>query len=90
VLIQGTVEAKSSLGLKARHGNTGKPFLEQKSGDSFFYKAQKWVYRIMRIDRDNDHYSETVVDPNTNEVIHKCEEPLRDHQGRGSAKRKNV
>jgi len=90
VLLHSTVEARISFGLKARHGNTGKPFLEQKSGDSFFHKAQKWVYRIMRIDRDNNHYAETVVDPKTNEVIHRCEEPLINHRGRGSAKKKNV
>ena len=90
VLIQETVEVKSSLQLKARHGTRGKPFLEQKSGDSFFRKAQKWVYRIMRVDRENDLYSEVVVDPNTNKVVHKCEEPLSKHQGHGSAKKKNV
>jgi len=90
VLIQDTIEVKSSLSLKARHGTSGKPFLETKSGDSFFHKAQKWVHRVMRIDRDNDHYCETVVDPHTNELIHKCEEPLSKHQGRGNAKKKNV
>mgnify|MGYP005867416241 CR=1 FL=1 len=89
VLIQVNAEARGSLGQKARHGATGKPFLEQKSGDSFFHKAQRWVYRIMRIDRDNDLYSETVVDPATNEIIHRCEEPLSKHQGHGSAKRRN-
>lgn len=87
--MQGRINMKSLLGLKARHGNTGTPFLEQKSGDSFFHKAQIWVRRTMRIDRENNHYSETVVDPITNEVIHKCEEPLSKHQGHGSAKRKN-
>lgn len=87
VLIQETVETRNSLGLKARHGTGGKPFLEQKSGDSFFGKAQKWVYRAMRIDRDNNLYSEVVVDQTTNEIIHKCEEPLSKHQGHGSAKK---
>ena len=93
MLMQATAEAKSFLGLKARHGNTKKPFLKEKGGPSFYHKAQKWVYRTMRIDRiypDNKRYFETVVDPDTNEVIHKCEEPLSEHQGHGSAKRKNV
>ena len=88
MLMQNKVEAKSYLGLKARHGNSRKPFVIQKSGASFFHKAQKWVYRVMRIDRDNDNYSETVVDPETNEVIHECRESLSKHQGHGSAKKK--
>ena len=91
VLIEGKVEVRSSLGIKARHGNIKKPFLEQKSGDNFSQKVQKWVYRLMRVDRDNDNYSEIVVDLDTNDVLHKSDEPLSRHQGHGSAKsKKNI
>jgi hypothetical protein len=31
---------------------------------------------------------EHIVNPNTGEVIHHCEEPLSQHQGHGSAKRR--
>lgn len=83
----GTLEAKRPLAFKGRHESGRKPFLEGKSGDSFSHKAQKWVRRAMRIDRENNRYSETVVDPSRQEIIHKCEEPFSDHRGHGSAKK---
>jgi len=88
VHVESKAEVKSSLKLKALHEVQGKLFIEQKSGASFFHKAQKWVRRLWRIDRDNDKYQELVVDPETNEVIHRCEEPLSKHSGHGSAKKK--
>ena len=40
------------------------------------------------IDKDNNHYKEIVVDPETGEIIHQCEEPLSEHRGHGSDKKK--
>jgi len=79
---------KGSLNMKAREAGHRKPFLEQTTGDDFFRKAQKWVERVMRIDRRNDRYTEHVVDPHTNETFHYCDEPLSAHQGHDSAKNK--
>jgi hypothetical protein len=88
ITLGGTVTLRSSLSLKARHAGRGKPFLEQKIGDSFSYRFQKWFRRTIRVDRDGDRYSESVMDSKTNEVIHKCEEPLSTHRDHGSAKKK--
>jgi hypothetical protein len=44
------------------------------------------VKRIQVIDRENDQYKELVVDAETGDVIHSCEEPLSKHIGHGSAK----
>ena len=41
------------------------------------------------IDRDKDQYKETVIDPQTGQVIHQNKEPLSEHFGHGSAKFKN-
>jgi len=88
VELSDTVEVKSSLSMKAKEAGRGKPFLEQKVGDDFYRKAQKWVKRLVRIDRRNDQYTEHVVDHQTNETIHHCDEPLSAHRGHGTEKGK--
>lgn len=40
----------------------------------------------MTVDRENDRYSERVVDPTDGDVLHECGEPLSDDLGHGSAK----
>lgn len=66
----------------------GKPYLEAKVGEEVFRKNGKWVNRSVRVDRDNDKYSEVVEDKETKEIIHQCEEPLSKHTGHGTAKGK--
>lgn len=83
-----TVTPRGSLGLKATEAGRRKPFLEQLSGASYFRDAKKWVERLMRIDRRKDLYQEIVTDPETGAIIHKCEEPLREHEGHGDARKK--
>ena len=49
------------------------------------------IGRFMRkfrvVDREHDHYLETVVDPSTGQTIHHVDEPLSKHTGHGSAKK---
>lgn len=47
------------------------------------------VYKRRLIDHRNDEYEEHVVDPDTGETIYERKEPLSQHTGRGSAKRKH-
>ncbi len=88
VHITDSITVHEGLKIKARHGITGKPFLEAKTGDEIYRKEEKWVQRSLRVDRDNDRYTETVVDKETSEVIHHCDEPLRKHRNHGTAKNK--
>ncbi len=44
------------------------------------------VRRVINVDADE--YVEKIIDLETGKIIHDCKEPLRDHRGRGSAKRK--
>ena len=83
-----TISFRALLGMKAREPGRRKPFLEQFSGASFFWKAQRWVDRLMRFDKRNDQYQEVVTDPETGTIIHKCEEPLSKHRGHGDARKK--
>ncbi len=50
-------------------------------------KTAKWYMKERLIDRDNDIYREIVIDPESDEVVHQCVEPLGQHRGHGSAKR---
>jgi len=65
-----------------------KPVQEFTAGDDLHRKSEKWHHREMYIDRKNDFYREIVKDKTTGEIIHKCEEPLSEHIGHGSAKHK--
>lgn len=58
------------------------------SGVEHSRKHEKLVRVERTIDKDNDLYTEKVVDLNTREILHECVEPLSKHQGHGSAKQK--
>jgi restriction endonuclease Mrr len=49
---------------------------------------EKPVKKSVLRDKREDHYHEKVIDPDTRETIHECEEPLSKHQDHGSAKYK--
>jgi hypothetical protein len=49
----------------------------------------KLVEKSRLIDRLNNRYVEHVVDDATRETIHRCDEQLSEHQGHGSAKKKD-
>ena len=89
VTLSSTVRVTSSLSGKARSPDSRKPFVEFKSGDSYSWAHGIWAKLIRRIDRRNNRYYEKVFDPETGDIIHFCDEPLSDHQGHGSARRKD-
>lgn len=86
VSISERVVIREKLGLKARHKDAKKPYIESVSGDDLHRKTGKWMKLSRLIDRENNHYREEIKDPSTGEIIHHCEEPLSDHKGHGSAK----
>lgn len=65
------------------------PRLDFFTGDDLRKSDGKWMQKERVIDRDKDQYKETVVDPQTGQVIHHNEEPLSEHFGHGSAKFNN-
>ena len=46
------------------------------------------VHVVRKIDRENRWYTERITDPQTGEVLREVSEPLRDHHGHGSAKKR--
>ena len=82
---------RSNFGIKSKDATkTGKRRVpgEQFVGDHYYEKSNKWNMKVRIIDRVNDWYFEEVRDGDTGEVIHLCDEPLSDHYGHGSARRK--
>jgi len=56
------------------------------SGVEHSHKYGKLVRVHRTIDKDKDWYSEQVVDLQTGEILHECNEPLSQHVGHGTAK----
>jgi hypothetical protein len=79
----------ASLGYKAKSQGKGKPHLEGKTGDDLHRKTGKWMFLERVFDHAKNWYKELITDPETGEVVRHCEEPLTDHGGHGSAKRKS-
>ncbi len=73
---------------KAKKQGIRRPAQEFKVGDYLHRNSGKWRHREMYIDREKNQYKEIVKDKTTGEIIHKCEEPLSEHKGHGSAKHK--
>jgi hypothetical protein len=75
---------------KGRHGQPGqvKPFVTAKLADEVFHETRERTLREKMEDRDNDRYHERVISQETGALLHECNEPLSEHQGHGSAKKK--
>ena len=87
VYVEDKMTMHESLGLNARHGQSGRPLVEAKVGDDLFRKTGKWNKLERRIDRMKRWYYEEIVDPETGRVIREVSEPLSHHKGRGSARK---
>ncbi len=83
------LEFHASLGYKAKSQGKGKPYLEGRTGDDLYRKTGKWMLLERVIDRAKNWYKKLITDPETGKVVHRCEEPLTDHRGHGSAKKKS-
>jgi hypothetical protein len=63
---------------------------ERTEGADFFRKTGKWSVVDRLIDWLRDRYTETIWDKETGQIIHHCDEPLSEHRGHGSAKKKTA
>lgn len=90
-----TVHAQDGVGLRESVGGKVKdPTLPSKKKvrveffDGFDWSVllEKDVQKSVLRDKRDDRYYEKVIDPDTGETIHKCDEPLSEHRGHGSAK----
>ena len=58
------------------------------SGVEYSHRYGKLVRVYRTIDKDNDRYTERVIDMQTGEILHECDELLSEHKNRGTAKGK--
>lgn len=79
---------RDGFGVKAKRPGEKRPYVEDKAMPSYSHRLGKHVLHERLIDRDNDHYRETVKNYEPGEIIHHCEEPLSQHINHGSAKSK--
>jgi hypothetical protein len=86
--ISSTLEVHGQRRLKGRRASGGAPFIEQKVGSDLHRKTGIWMKLERVIDRAHDWYRERIMSPKTGEVIRECEEPLSQHQGHGTAKKR--
>ena len=82
------VSVKEKLGMKLKKPGIKKPVFESVSGDDFHRNTQRWSTLSRTIDRQNDLYTEKIVDSETGQIIRYCSEPLSKHVGHGNAKLK--
>jgi hypothetical protein len=57
-------------------------------GDSYSVDLGRWVFLYRRYERIAGWYHEWLIDPSTGEPIHHRYEPLPNHTGHGSDKRR--
>lgn len=62
--------------------------LELQTGEEIRRDGRGWVTKDRIIDHDADSYIEKVVDSDTGLVLRDVAEPLSEHRGHGSARRK--
>jgi len=83
-----TVETHSVLDYKGKRSGKSGWFRIGRTGNSWSYRLARWLRLDRVIDRERDHYEETITDPITGKIVHHSNEPLSKHQGHGSAKHK--
>lgn len=90
VTVADSVKAYDSIGTKQKDPTRrSKDKLRKQTFNGFerSHSLDRIVEKKRIIDRDSNYYYERIVDLETREVIHHCEEELKKHQGHGYAKK---
>ncbi len=83
-----TIKIREMVRARGKQQGTKGYVFETMRGDEFYRDQGKWVLKERMLDWKNDRYREVVTDPETGAIIHECSEPLSEHRGHGSAKRR--
>lgn len=76
--------------MKHKRPSFKRPLYEKVSGDDLHRKTGLWSKIVRVVDRLNNRYREHTVDAKTGEVLRSVDEPLTDHIGRGTPKKKHA
>jgi hypothetical protein len=88
VLIEESISAKTQISVKQKRPGQKKPIFEEKSGDDFHRDTGTWRTLVRVIDRLRNRYFERITDPEIGGVYREEDQPLTEHTGHGSAKRR--
>ena len=61
--------------------------IDIRSGASWCHDRDKFVELYRKVDRKTDRYRELVIDRETGEVLHHCDQPLSEHRKQPTGKR---
>jgi len=86
--LDATLSVRSQFRWKHKRPGFRRALVEGVSGSERSVGSGRWVRKTRLIDRETDWYEERIVDEETGEVLHESHEPLSDHSGHGSAKRR--
>jgi DNA-directed RNA polymerase subunit RPC12/RpoP len=78
------IDFHERLDVKGKRGERGKPFVEIRTGEDQRRTDGLWMKKERIIDREGDRDTETVIDPETGEVIHHTDKPLTKHRWLGA------
>lgn len=81
------MEWHDSVDVKLKGIDFKKSVFEGRSGGDLHRKTGRWSKIERAIDRQHDRYREQIIDADTGQVLHSCDEPLSSHRDRGSAKK---
>jgi len=85
------IQVNESLRLRGKRKGRKKPTSEIVSKDDFHHDSKEWRHIDRVIDFEKNDYAEIIKDKE-GKTVHRCNEPLTKHRGRGSSKKqtKNV
>lgn len=89
ILIQETITIHAKVGLKKFTSGKKKAQQEAVIGDDLHRDTGEWRKLERNIDRENDRYTETVINSAGN-VVNQSDEPLSKHRGHGNAKKEKL
>ncbi len=85
--LSGSLVLRSSLRLTGFVTSKTKWFVKLMSEPSFTHHLRVWCHRLKVENKRTNEYLEILTNPETGEILHKCEEPLTEHHGHGTAKK---
>ena len=80
---------RAGIKTRFRDPNNANFEIEEVDGHDWSESLGRWVKKQRVIDRKNNRYYELVIDEETGDVLRECEQPLKEHTGRGSAKNRS-
>jgi hypothetical protein len=79
-----------SLAYKLKRQGEKRACVEGFTGDDLHRASGHWMRKVRIVNRKEDLYFEEIVHPETGEIVRRCEEPLSQHRGHGSAKKQGL